>query len=58
MDATRIRETLGWRAAESFESGLRKTVRWYLDNREWCGWGAARGYGGERLGLGTPAGKA
>ena len=33
--ADKISETLGWRPAESFETGLRKTVRWYLDNQAW-----------------------
>jgi dTDP-glucose 4,6-dehydratase len=35
MDASRIEAELGWRPAESFESGLRKTVRWYLDHADW-----------------------
>jgi dTDP-glucose 4,6-dehydratase len=35
MDATRIRAELGWAPSESFQSGLRRTVRWYLANREW-----------------------
>ena len=35
MDATKIERELGWRPAETFESGIRKTVRWYLDNTEW-----------------------
>ncbi len=34
-DCSRIERELGWRAKETFESGLRKTIRWYLDNREW-----------------------
>jgi len=34
IDARKIQRELGWRPAESFESGLRKTVRWYLDQRE------------------------
>jgi len=37
MDAARIRGELGWRPVESFDSGLRATVRWYLDNDEWVG---------------------
>jgi dTDP-glucose 4,6-dehydratase len=42
---------LGWSAKETFDSGIEKTVRWYLDNREW--WESVRRgvYGGERLGL-------
>jgi len=35
MDTTRIRTELQWEPKESFASGLRKTVRWYLDNRAW-----------------------
>ena len=35
MDASKILRELGWRPKESFESGLRKTVRWYLDNAAW-----------------------
>jgi dTDP-glucose 4,6-dehydratase len=35
IDATKIRAELGWQPRESFESGLRKTVQWYLDNAEW-----------------------
>ena len=53
IDCSRIEAELGWRPRESFESGLEKTVRWYLDNRPW--WEAIRSgaYRGERLGLGT-----
>ena len=35
IDATKIRSELGWRPKETFESGLRKTVQWYLKNGEW-----------------------
>jgi dTDP-glucose 4,6-dehydratase len=35
MDATKIERKLGWRPLETFESGIRKTVRWYLENEEW-----------------------
>ena len=51
IDASRMEGELGWKAEENFESGLRKTVRWYLDNRHW--WERVRngGYRGERLGL-------
>jgi dTDP-glucose 4,6-dehydratase len=35
MDAGKIERELGWKPAETFETGLRKTVRWYLDNTEW-----------------------
>jgi dTDP-glucose 4,6-dehydratase len=35
IDATKIERELGWRPAETFETGTRKTVRWYLDNQPW-----------------------
>jgi dTDP-glucose 4,6-dehydratase len=35
IDAGKIERELGWRPAETFESGLRKTVRWYLDHADW-----------------------
>lgn len=35
IDATKIDRELGWKPAESFETGIRKTVRWYLENRDW-----------------------
>jgi dTDP-glucose 4,6-dehydratase len=40
IDATKIARDLGWRPQETFESGLRKTIRWYLDNEWW--WGPIR----------------
>lgn len=36
IDASKIQRELGWQPAETFESGIRKTVQWYLDNLEWC----------------------
>ncbi len=56
IDATKLETELGWRAREDFASGIRRTVRWYLDNEWW--WRPLREgvYSGERLGLG--AGKA
>ncbi|MEH8091688.1 dTDP-glucose 4,6-dehydratase [Gallibacterium anatis] len=36
IDATKIKKELGWYPEETFESGLRKTVEWYLANRDWC----------------------
>ena len=35
IDATKLESELGWKAAENFESGIRKTVQWYLDNQDW-----------------------
>ena len=50
IDATRLENELGWRAQEDFDSGIAKTVRWYLDNGWW--WQPLRdGYDGARLGL-------
>ncbi len=50
IDASKIKRDLGWVPAESFETGLRKTVRWYLDNPDWWGRIRAGVYRGERLG--------
>jgi dTDP-glucose 4,6-dehydratase len=51
IDAARISSELGWEPRETFESGLRKTVEWYLANRSW--WERIRSgvYRGERLGV-------
>jgi len=35
IDATKIKNELGWVPAHKFEEGIRETVRWYLDNQEW-----------------------
>ncbi len=51
IDAGKIRRELGWTPQESFETGLRKTVRWYLDNLDWCRRVQDGSYRGERLGL-------
>jgi dTDP-glucose 4,6-dehydratase len=50
IDCSKIERELGWRPKETFETGLRKTVQWYLDNAPW--WQAIRSgkYRGERLG--------
>ncbi|BBK38010.1 dTDP-glucose 4,6-dehydratase [Allostella sp. ATCC 35155] len=55
IDASKMRRELGWTPAETFESGLRGTVRWFLDNRPW--WQAIQSgqYRGQRLGLGEGA---
>ena len=50
IDATKLEAELGWRAQENFDSGIEKTVQWYLDNEWW--WRPLRErYSGERLGL-------
>jgi dTDP-glucose 4,6-dehydratase len=51
IDASKMRRELGWEPKETFETGLRKTVRWYLDNQGWCGRVMDGSYRGERLGL-------
>lgn len=54
IDATKLETELGWRAQENFETGLRKTVEWYLANRAW--WEPLRqAYTGQRLGVLEPA---
>jgi dTDP-glucose 4,6-dehydratase len=53
IDATRIQTELGWRPRENFESGLEKTVRWYLENRTWAERIASGVYRRQRLGLGA-----
>ncbi len=51
IDATKLETELGWRAQETFETGIEKTVAWYLEHRDW--WEPLRSqvYAGERLGL-------
>lgn len=49
IDAGKIERELGWVPEETFESGLRKTVQWYLDNLEWCRHVQDGSYQGERL---------
>ena len=51
IDARKIQHELGWRPHETFESGLRKTVEWYLNNDDWCQSALAGRYTGQRLGL-------
>ncbi|MGL4475430.1 MAG: GDP-mannose 4,6-dehydratase, partial [Shewanella sp.] len=36
IDASKIERELGWKPVESFDSGIRKTVEWYLNNHQWC----------------------
>jgi len=50
IDATKLENELGWRAEETFDTGIEKTVRWYLENEWW--WRPLRErYAGQRLGL-------
>jgi dTDP-glucose 4,6-dehydratase len=57
MDDAKLRREFGWQPSESLESGLKKTVRWYLENRDW--WEPIRSgrYRGERLGRATRTGE-
>lgn len=50
IDATKLKTQLGWRPEENFDTGIRRTIQWYLDNKWW--WGPIREakYSGERLG--------
>ena len=50
IDASKIERELGWKPQETFESGIRKTVQWYLDNSEWCQHVQDGSYQRERLG--------
>jgi dTDP-glucose 4,6-dehydratase len=50
IDASKIQRELGWQPEETFESGIRKTVQWYLDNLEWCRRVQDGTYQRERLG--------
>ena len=53
IDASKIEKELGWTPSETFETGLRKTVQWYLSNDTWCHDVQSGGYRQERLGLGS-----
>jgi dTDP-glucose 4,6-dehydratase len=55
IDATKLETELGWKAEENFDTGIEKTIKWYLENEWW--WAPLRqGYDGSRLGLVTAAG--
>jgi len=51
IDATKIRRQLGWAPRRSFEAGLRETIQWYIDHRDWCEQVQRGRYDRERLGL-------
>jgi dTDP-glucose 4,6-dehydratase len=51
IDSSKLQSELGWRPQESFESGMRRTVGWYLDNQVWCNRVMDGSYRGERLGI-------
>lgn len=50
IDASKIKKELGWVPQETFETGIMKTVEWYLSNKEWCQHIQDGSYQGERLG--------
>lgn len=50
IDANKIKQTLNWVPTETFETGMKKTVRWYLENRDWWQRVLDGRYQGERLG--------
>jgi len=50
IDASKIEKELGWTPEESFESGIKKTIQWYLDNIDWCEAVTENNYDLERLG--------
>ncbi len=51
IDASKIAKELGWQPEETFESGIRKTVQWYLENQQWCKNVQDGSYQRERLGV-------
>jgi dTDP-glucose 4,6-dehydratase len=55
IDSSKLQRETGWRPSESFESGLEKTVRWYLDNQQWVNRVLDGSYRGERLGASKTA---
>jgi dTDP-glucose 4,6-dehydratase len=57
IDASKIERELGWKPTETFDSGLRKTVLWYLDNLDWCRRVQDGSYQRERLGALEGAGR-
>jgi dTDP-glucose 4,6-dehydratase len=52
IDADKIEKDLGWVPRETFESGIEKTIKWYLENNEWCQHVQDGSYQRERLGIG------
>ena len=54
IDANKIANELGWAPSETFETGIKKTIQWYLDNSIWCDRVKDGSYQGERLGVIKP----
>jgi len=53
IDASKIETELGWTPKETFDSGIKKTIQWYLDNIDWCEAVTENNYSMERLGSGV-----
>ncbi|MBB1382868.1 GDP-mannose 4,6-dehydratase, partial [Shewanella sp. SR41-2] len=53
IDASKMSYELNWTPVETFETGLRKTIQWYLDNQLWCQHVQDGSYQRERLGINT-----
>ena len=51
IDTTKIANELNWTPSENFSSGIKKTVEWYLKNKDWCNNIRKAGYKGQRLGI-------
>lgn len=56
IDATKLRRELGWQPQENFDTGLRRTVQWYLANQQWLNDVTSGAYRGERLGTNAGTG--
>ena len=50
IDISKIKKNLKWQPEETFETGIKKTVMWYLDNIKWCNKVKSGNYKGQRLG--------
>ena len=51
VDSTKLKNTLKWKPRESFHSGIKKTIKWYLNNEDWWRKIQKNNYNQQRLGL-------
>jgi dTDP-glucose 4,6-dehydratase len=51
VDSTKLKNTLKWKPRESFQSGIKKTIKWYLNNEDWWRKIQKNNYNQKRLGL-------
>ena len=51
VDSTKLKNTLKWKPRESFQSGIKKTIKWYLNNEDWWRKIQKNNYNQQRLGL-------